>query len=706
MNDDSESFQPVFETTSQIRVAVDIGGTFTDLQFLDENSGAACAHKVPTTPADPSEGLVQGIREASGLFGFDLDRVGSIMHGTTIATNAVLQRKLPAGALITTRGFRDVLEIGRHLRRDIYASKAEDRFLLIPRSRRFEVTERTMADGSTQTPLAEAELRKVAEELRRLKVETVAVVFLHAYANPRSELRAAEVLADLLPGISISCSHEVSPEIREFERSSTTALNALLMPVVRGYLDRLSSRLAENGITAPVFLVQSNGGVTTPGIAARQPARLLLSGPAGGARAAEVVSDMLDEPNLIAVDMGGTSYDVSIVAGGRIRQVTQGDVDGLPVRLPMIEIRTIGAGGGSIASADETGRLMVGPESAGAVPGPVCYSRGGSRPTVTDANAVLGRFDPDNFLGGAMTLDVDTAAAELERHVALPLGLERADAASGIVTIAVSKMAAAIRLSLFEKGLDPEDFALVSFGGASGLHACETAEEIGSRRVVFPRDPGTLSAWGMLFGDIVQDLARARPMPADDTALEALEQVLSELVDAGHAVLEENGVAADRRAFPVSLDMRYPGQAYEIGVPLNVTLGEDLGCLGRDGQSVLSAAVEDFHASHMAQFNHADRDVTPDIVTIRVAATGRLPRPVLRPFEGEQQRAPGTRRAVVDGRTQDVAVYWRDAIGKDAVVTGPAIIEETHSTHFIPTSWTTRLHPSGALIAVRDEVRN
>jgi len=407
---------------------------------------------------------------------------------------------------------------------------------------------------------------------------------------------------------------------------------------------------------------------------------------------------MLDEPNLIAVDMGGTSYDVSVVSEGRIRQVTQGDVDGLPVRLPMIEIRTIGAGGGSIAAADETGRLLVGPESAGAVPGPACYSRGGTKPTVTDANAVLGRFDPDNFLGGAMALDTDAAQTAIEREVAGALGLDLYAAAGGIVTIAVAKMAAAIRLSLFEKGLDPEDFALVSFGGASGLHACETAQEIGARRVVFPRDPGTLSAWGMLFGDIVQDLARARPMPADAGALGALEGILAELVAAGNAVLAENGVAEESRAFPVTLDIRYPGQAYEIGVPFAAG--------GADPAAALGAAVSAFHASHQAQFNHADHAVTPEIVTVRIAATGLLPRPVIRPFTPDAPRAPGKRRAVVDGAARDVSVYWRDAIGFDDILAGPAIVEEAHSTHFIPTGWTARLHPSGALIAVRDEARN
>lgn len=669
-----------------IRIAVDIGGTFTDLQILDEKTGLARAHKVPTTPQDPSKGLIDGITQAASMFGFDLGAVSAIMHGTTIATNAVLERKLPKGALLTTAGFRDVLEIGRHLRRDIYANKAEDRALLVPRSRRFEVIERTRADGSVEVALDEASVRGAARAAREAGAETIAITFLHAYANPSAERRAAEIVADELPGAFISCSHEVSPEIREFERTSTTVLNALLMPVVKTYLAVLNQRLGEAGITAPVFLVQSNGGVTTPQVAGEQPARLLLSGPAGGARAAEILSGTLAEPNLIAVDMGGTSYDVSVVTDGRIRQVTQGEVDGLPVRLPMIEIRTIGAGGGSIASAGPAGRLLVGPESAGAVPGPACYSRGGDRPTVTDANAVLGRVDPDHFLGGEMTLDKAAAVAALENHVSGPLSLENGAAASGILAIAVAKMAAAIRLSLFEKGLDPEDFALISFGGASGLHACETAAEIGSRRVIFPRDPGTLSAWGMLFGDIVHDLARAWLVTAGPESEAGLKQIVSELVADGDELLVRDGVDPADRAFPVTLDLRYPGQAYEISVPWTEEGG-------------LAASADAFHDAHLAQFNHDERSVTPEIVTVRVAATGRLSAPAVNPFEAAETKPVRERMVRIGDEDVSIPVHHRDGIAPGAVLTGPLIVDEAHSTHFIPPGWVLRAHATGALIA-------
>jgi len=671
---------------AQIRIAVDIGGTFTDLQFLNEHTGDTFAHKLPTTPDDPSKGLVSGISEAASRFGFELSDISLIMHGTTIATNAVLQRRLPTGALLTTRGFRDVLEIGRHLRRDIYAKKAEKQALLIPRSRRFEVDERVLANGAVETKLSDDSVRAAAQSAAETGAQAIAICFLHSYLDPTHEQRAAEIVQEILPNSFVSCSHQVSPEIREFERTSTTVLNALLMPVVKTYLSELQDRLGSVGISAPVFLVQSNGGVTTPSVAAEQPARLLLSGPAGGARAAEILSNVLDEPNLVAVDMGGTSYDVSIVADGRVKQVTQGEVDGLPVRLPMIEIRTIGAGGGSIASSDGLGRLLVGPDSAGARPGPACYGHGGTEPTVTDANALLGRLDPDHFLGGAMRLDLDAAKTAIATAVATPLSMEPDQAAEGILSIAVSKMAAAIRLSLFEKGLDPEDFALISFGGASGLHACETAAEIGSKRVVFPLDPGTLSAWGMLFGDIVHDLARTELMPADETSAARLTEICEMLYSEGQTALERDGVKTDQRLFPFSLDLRYPGQAYEIGIPFEPDAG-------------IAESVSQFHATHHALFNHSDPHVTPEIVVLRLAATGRLSVPQIHTQAAKGTTEQEPRKQVHGPAGSSIPIYKRRLLNVDSVLNGPLIIEEDHSTHYIPKNWTLRVHPSGTLIA-------
>ncbi len=678
--------------TGPIRIAVDIGGTFTDLHVLEEASGIARAFKVPTTPEDPAIGLVDGITGAASAFGFDVGQVKAVLHGTTIATNAVLERKLPVGGLITTAGFEDVLEIGRHVRQQVYAAKAEPRTLLIPRRRRVGVIERVRADGTVEIPLDDESIAAAAKRLLEHKCETVAVSLLHAYANPDHERAVADRLAALMPGVPVSTSHSVSPEIREFERTSTTVLNALLMPVVGGYLERLKARLSDLGLTCPVFLVQSNGGVTTPETAAEQPARLLLSGPSGGALAAETIADELGSPNLIAVDMGGTSYDVSIVSDGRTRQVTEGVVDGCPVRLPMIEIRTVGAGGGSIARVDETGRLRVGPESAGAMPGPVCYRRGGEKPTVTDANVVLGRIDPAFFLGGEMALDVDGAHDAIRAHVAEPLGLDVDTAADGVLRVAVVAMAAAIRLSLFEKGLDPKDFALISFGGAGGLHACDTAAEIGAERVVFPRDPGTLSAWGMLSSDIVHDLARSRLMAADATAVPELAEIVSALIADGNAMLARDGVVEEDRRFPLSLDLRYRGQAYEIRAPLT-------------SADRMSDAIAAFHDLHMAQYAHAEPEAIPEIVTTRLAATGVSTRPKPRPFDGSKTAKPkGERSVFADGQRLAAAVYDREMIGLEDSIAGPAILEEAHSTLFVPTGWTVAAAKTGDLIATRVSV--
>ena len=672
----------------KVRIAVDIGGTFTDLQVLDETTGISHAHKIPTTPDDPSEGLLIGLREAAVMFGFGLDQVSVLIHGTTIATNAVLQRKLPIGALITTAGFEDVLEIGRHLRCQVYSNKAEERTLLIPRSRRFGLKERVKADGSVEVALDDNELRELARRLKNCEAETVAVVLLHAYVNPDHERRVLETLEQALPGVPVSVSSEISPEFREFERSSTTVLNALLIPVVGNYLRRLEVRLTDAGMNAPVYMVQSNGGVATPAKAAKQPARLLLSGPSGGAKAAEIIAKRINSPNLVAVDMGGTSYDVSLVEDGRVHLVNEGEVDGCPVRLPMVEMRSIGAGGGSIARTDTIGGMFVGPESAGAEPGPACYGKNGTEPTVTDGNVILGRIDPAHFLGGAMALDAEAARIAVAGKVAKPLGLGVEETAEGIIQVAVAHMASAIRLSLFEKGLDPEDFSLISFGGAGGLHACETAEELGIKQVIFPADPGTLSAWGMLYADITHDLTRARLMDADASAQSRLLRMVEELRLEGDALLQSDGIKASERSLNFSLGLRYRGQAYEIATPFVDT-------------NDLASAVAKFHDLHMAQYAHADTSATPEIVNLRLSAVGLLPKPGgHEPPSG--QGAPHDKRWIfVAGMWSDAPVYERAALALDDELNGPLIIEEPHSTIIINGNWSVRRVATSELIATQ-----
>jgi N-methylhydantoinase A/oxoprolinase/acetone carboxylase beta subunit len=678
-----------------VRIAVDIGGTFTDLQIFDGRSGAVWAHKVPTTPADPSIGFMRGITEAAARCGFALGDVSMVLHGTTIATNAVLERKLSTGALITTDGFADVLEIGRHVRRDIYSLRAEERPVLVPRRRRFGVRERVRADGTVETPLDAAGAGTVAAAIRDIRedgqaVEAVAVCLLHAYANPDHERGLLEILRAACPGVAVSLSSDVSPEMREFERSSTTVLNALLVPVVAGYLDRLAARMVEAGFDAGLYLVQSNGGVTTPATAAEQPVRMLLSGPSGGAMAVMRLSASLEEPNLVGVDMGGTSLDVSVVRDGQCTVVTEGEVDGLPVRVPMVEIRTIGAGGGSIAWLDAGGGLRVGPQSAGADPGPVSYGAGGVAPTVTDANVVLGRIDPDYFLGGAMSLDRPAAEDALRGRVAGPLDLTTEDAAEGILTVANANMAAAIKLSLFEKGLDPRDFALVSFGGAGGLHATDLAEELGVRRVVFPRDPGTLSAYGILFSDITHDIARSRLLPAVPESLPALAALAEALMGEGRALLERDGIPEADRGYALFADLRYRGQAFELLTPW----------AGRVGEQGLAALIEAFHKQHHERFAYSEHDTPIEIVTLRVTATGRLPKPALRPFEsGGTPEPKGRRKVYLGGEWREVPIYDRDVLSAGTPVAGPAIIDEPYTTILLTEGWSIAPAATGDLIA-------
>ena len=675
-----------------LRIAIDIGGTFTDLQVLEESSGRCFACKQPTTPDDPSQGFMDAIAAAQAAFGFHLDQVSAIFHGTTIATNAVLEHKLPPAALITTNGFRDVLEIARHTRQDVYASFAEARRLLIPRSHRLEVAERMEASGTIAQPIEPASMASVLAQLETLEVSSVAVVLLHAYANPAHELAVAEALRERFgEGLHISLSHEVSPEIREYERTSTTALNALLMPVVSAYVNALETRMREAGFSPPLFLVQSNGGVVRPDTAAQNPARLLLSGPSGGAIAAEQLAASLDEPNLIGIDLGGTSFDVSVLTDGAPRIVNEGAVDACPVRLPMVEIRTIGAGGGSLARADATGRLLVGPESAGASPGPACYRRGGEHATLTDANVALGRIDPQYFLGGGMELDGKAASAVIEKDVARPLELATDAAAEGITRIAISHMAAAIRLSLFEKGLDPKDFSIVSFGGAGGLHAAQVAEALEIPRVVYPKNAGTLSAWGMLFCDIVHAFARTRLTLADRDAHATLSPLIEDLVQQGTEALIADQVAPGARTLRFSLDMRYRGQAYELSVPVS---GETLDA------SAIDAANSAFHDLHEASFAHADRTEIPEIVTVRLNALGRLARPQLELTQHAEPAEPkGLRRIWHDGEHIEIPVFDRAAFGEQDSASGPLILDDAHSTIFLPGSWWVEGTSSGDLIA-------
>nr|WP_282572302.1 hydantoinase/oxoprolinase family protein [Roseomonas acroporae] len=493
------------------------------------------------------------------------------------------------------------------------------------------------------------------------------------------------------PDLPVTISSAISPEIREYERTSTTVLNALLMPVVGSYLGRLETRMAEAGLTARLLLVQSNGGVCSAAVAKRQPARLLLSGPSGGALATTRMAEALDRPYLLGVDMGGTSYDVCVVREGRVTQMTQGEIDNLPVRLPMVEIRTIGAGGGSIAAVDDAGRLRVGPRSARSWPGPVCYGRGGTEPTVTDANIALGKLDPRFFLGGAMKLDLDGARAAIRERVGDRLGLGMEQAAIGILAVTDTNLAAAARLSLFEKGLDPRDFSLLSFGGAGGLHAVPVAEELGIDEVVFPADASTFSAFGILHSDIVHDLARSRVLPVGDAILPYLAETVAQLREQGEALLAADGVPAADRRFAVAADLRYHGQAFELVVPWPEMAATP---------EALSRLLADFHALHAQRFSYGNPGAPVEMVALRMNVTGLLPR-------FESRRAPGigagrkpeAREIWLGDAWRSVAVYQREQLAGE--IAGPALIEEEYTTVYVADGWRCAPGAAGTLIARR-----
>lgn len=683
------------QSAPSIRIGIDIGGTFTDLEIFDGRTGALHSFKTPTTPDDPSAGLIEGMAEAGRRFGFALTDVSLLLHGTTIATNAVLERKLPLGVLLTTEGFRDVLEIGRHVRRDIYGLRPHREPALIPRDRRIGVPGRIRADGSVERPLDPAGLDAA---LGVLDAECVAIALLNASINPEHEQRLRDHVAAAFPGLPTCISSEVSPEIREYERTSTTVLNALLMPVVRAYLDRLAARMAAAGMVARLLLVQSNGGVCTAEIAAAQPVRLLLSGPSGGALAAQRSAVRLGRPDLVGIDMGGTSFDVSVVRGNQVTLMTQGDIDGLPVRLPMLEIRTIGAGGGSIAAVDAGGRLTVGPRSAGAVPGPVCYRRGGSEPTVTDANAVLGRLDAGSFLGSAMTLDVEGARAAVATRIAEPLGLGVERAAQGLLAVTDVSLAGAIRLSLFEKGLDPRDFSLLSFGGAGGLHAIPVAEELGITEVIFPPDASTFSAFGILNSDIVHDLARSRVMPATPASLPDLLAACASLCRQGETLLRQDGLPPESWALSYSADLRYRGQAFELVVPWLLPPDGD----AAPSADMLATLAADFHALHQQRFSYSNPGDPVDIVTLRLAAVGRLPRCETSPAPPTAGAPKPMRHRRIYGASgwAEIEVFDRSSLG--GAINGPALIQEAYTTVYIAPGWCCAPGPQGDLIAARN----
>jgi len=686
-------------------VGVDVGGTFTDVVTVD--GGELSVTKAPSDPADPAEGVLGALERASATEGLALPNVEHLVHGTTVATNAVLEGTWAEAGLVTTEGFRDVLEIGRQDRPDLYDLTASKPDPVIPRDRRFEVPERLDERGEVRQPLEEDAVRSVAADLVSAGagsgtgsegtdgaegvggIESLAVCLLFAYENDAHERRVAELLRESLPDdVPITVSSDVLPELREYERTLATALNAALLPVMSEYIQTLAAGVSERGCTAPLEVMTSGGGLVGADHARERPVETLLSGPAAGVQGAAYVGDLRDVDDAITMDMGGTSCDVSLITGGEPTVTTERTVGDYAVAVPAVDVHTIGAGGGSIAWLDDGGALRVGPRSAGAEPGPVCYGRGGTAPTVTDAQLLLGRLDPDSLIveNGAEREAVEAAMAE---HVAEPMGRSVEAAARGVLEVANANMERALRVVSVERGHDPRQLGLVAYGGAGPLHATALAEALEIPRVLVPRTAGALSALGLLSTDRLHSLSTSMVRPLAEVEPATVADALAELEAEGRERFEAldrttaadgDGRAGDPLVVERRLDLRYVGQASELTVELPEGALDD----GALDAEALAAATERFHDAHEQRFGHAAREEPVELVTVRVRVREPVEAPALRAPDTASEDpddAISAERPVAFGEDwYDARIYDRERLPAGSTVDGPAIVEGPEST--------------------------
>ncbi len=660
------------------RLAADIGGTFTDLVLLDRGGGVHVA-KTLSTPGDFKEGVLGGVErilsDAGPAAGQDiaLADVDYFVHGATVVLNALLERKLPQAALVTTAGFRDVLEIMRTNNPRMYDLKWIKPKPIIPRHLRFEVGERVRHTGEVLRPLDEAETREVALRIKARGIRSVALCFLHAYANPDHERRAREIILEEHPKAHVTVSSDVASELREFERTSTVAINASTIPIISAYLDGLSQALSERGLERELFVMQSNGGVITSRTARSLPVRTVMSGPAGGVVGAQFIANRMGLRDVATIDIGGTSSDMGVIADGLARTVDQSAVEGWPIMAPTIEILAIGAGGGSIAWVDAGGALRVGPQSAGARPGPACYGLGGAEPTVSDACVALNRLNPDYFLAGEMTLDRDAAERAIGEHIAGPLGMEVADAAEGILRVVTANMNKAIRSILIARGFDIRSFTLMAFGGAGGMVAGELLDIGDVQRLVVPSNPGAVSAIGMLATDLRHDLAQSSVQSFADVEWSEIGGALQQLRILGTERLKREGVDGAAMRFDDALDLRYVGQDYYLRVYVD--------CDDLDGARIRA----DFDRLHEHTYGFANPEFEVEMVNARVFAIGAFERPQL-PEIAARVSSDGPlptkarRRVFFGGAFVETDIYDVTALRAGDEIEGPCVIEDPRST--------------------------
>ncbi len=659
------------------RVSADIGGTFTDIVYQNAETGACGATKVLSTPDNPALAVLDGIRQVVGPD----DRIDFFVHGTTVGLNALLTRRGAKVALVTSENFRDIYTIQGNDRGEIFSIRWNKPKPLVPVEHTYTVAGRMGADGTEVAPLRLSDLDRLVEAVKTEAYEAIAVTLLFGFKNGAHELAVAESLRARLPDMPIALSHRISPEWREFERTSTTVMDAYLSPVVRRYLQTLTSELADDLPKGGLHVMESNGGVMSAKSASETPLQTLLSGPVGGAIGGRALSGSTGRPNLICVDMGGTSFDASLIIDGEPSTSTETKLEGLPVQMSVVDIHVIGAGGGSIAW-EEAQAMRVGPQSAGSKPGPVCYGLGGTDPTVSDANLVLGRLDGENFAGGSMTLDRDAAHEALGR-MGERFGMNAEAMAQGVVDIVNAKMADAIRTITVQRGIDPRDFTLVAFGGAGPAQAAALAEELRIGEVVIPVHPGAFSAWGMLQTDVRHDFKETLYSFWDLMEVERLDAAFEALSEKGRDYLVDEGINRTDISFVRSIDFRYHGQEYVLTITLP------------DGPIDMDAVRRTFDDAYERQYGHSSPDNRVEMANIRLAALGALPRPANAPPVAKEARAERTRDVFFNGEGQTTRIVDRNALSAGDTVEGPAIIEETTTTTLVPPGWQVQLIEGG-----------
>jgi N-methylhydantoinase A len=662
--------------SEQLRLAADIGGTFTDTAVFDETTGKLSFGKALSTPKHLVEGINNGVAKA----GADYKSVGLFLHGSTVGINTILERRGAKTALIITKGFRDIYEIGRINRPDSYNLFFQKHEPLVERALRFEVNERILADGEVEKPLDDKEIEALGDHLASIGMEAIAILFLHCYRKPDHEQRAKAILQKRHPNIFVSASHELSQEYREFERCSTVVANAYIGPIVDRYVGGIDNHIRKEGFKGSFLIVQSTGGLYDSAQARQYCIRMLESGPAAGVIGTRMLCQTLGLKNAIAFDMGGTTAKAGVIHDGEPLTTGSALLGGyekaLPVQIAMMDIFEVGTGGGSLAKVED-GMLRVGPQSAGASPGPACYGLGGSEPTVTDANLALGRLGADRFLGGEMKLDTAAAKKALETHIGKPLGMDATQAADGILRIAATAMSYAVKGVTTERGLDVGDYVLVAYGGAGPLHAVEVARELGMRRVIVPQAPGVFSAYGMLFSDLRYDFVRTWFTRLDDASFDEIEAVYKELEDEGRANIAQTSVKPDQIAIKRAVDMRYVGQEHAVTVDLPMEVFEK-----RDRKAI----KEHFDAQHEQRYGTNAPAERAEIVSLRTAVTGVMRKPPQEKIKAggaelAKEAFTGKRPVYYEGAGfVDTPTYARAALLAGNKIAGPALIEEHAST--------------------------